>query len=722
MIDSVINNLKSNLGKRRIIFIIISIGFGLIALLLALKLTPWFYAINTRVRLYLNAPAETKISICWDEAQIQCLPLVPYSTTRNKIAEPGEVADMWLSEFPPRPGYSVSVNFNSDVHEAIFYGLELDSSKVLLYGYTQGVGINNIRFDMNQFDMQGISRKLIDGLYYFESKTGGQLTLIRKIAPGPSFEFRNETTTILIWGLLFSIYLLLAVPICLLPHVILNLESLNNSGDLPKYSWWIYLLGSVAIVVMPLLVVSSGVIFTEHDPMGYLYLALGGGWFNDARLPGYPLFLGLALRVFQYSLSGVIFLQAIILAFSVTICIWTLRKRISPYIAIIFVFLCLFSPAQVQWARWILRESLFASLVLLGVTAAIAHFTSRKPVSKIWFIVFIAICGLSFLVRENGLLLPLALLPALVPKVIKRFLGFGTIWERARSILLMATPYVSPIVIIGIIYVAFSSYNYEHYGYFQVGIHQTSHTFLIKAIYPANSDARSLFNPGSVVSEEAKFYHGWPLYSSYILARDQVPGLDPNYVSLYPSVSRVMSERGEPANSFHIASILNQIGRGMNNLVPWEAGMSGVLRQYKEIISLNNSSSYPFQVLDPSTLSHTQELLDNLPIEVKIKLVEKVAEPDSILATYYRVTQGYGWYGLLFIFAGLSSLYILRYENPVFLAPMTVFTANSVLLLITRLVSYRYLVSLDILLILQIALGLSCWMNRNYYSKRISKL
>jgi hypothetical protein len=726
MIDSVSNNPNSNLGKRRSIFIIISIGFGFIALLLALKLAPWFYAINTHVRLYLSAPAETKISICWDEEQTQCLPFVPYSTTENKIAQPGKVADMWLSELPPRPEYSISIQFDSDVYKAVFHELELDSSKVLLFGYTPGIGINNLRLGMNQFDLQGVSYTLINGSNYFGSKIGGQLTLIRKIIPGPSIEPRGEMTTMLVWGLLISVYLLLAIPMYLLPHVIMHLESRNNSGYLPKYSWWMYVLAGAALVLMPLLVKNSGVILNEYDPMGYLYLVQSGEWFSDARLPGYPLFLGSALRFFRYilghySLSGVIFLQAVILAFSVTICTWTLRRWISPYIAIIFVFLCLFSPAQVHWARWILRESLFASLVLLGVTAAIAHFTSGKPVSYLCLFVFAIICGLSFLVRENGLLLPVALFPVLIPEIIKRLLGSDTLWKRAQSIFLITTPYLIPIVIIGIIYAAFSSYNYEHYGYFQVGIHQTSHSSLIKAIYPANSDARSLLNPGSTVSEEAKLYHGWPLYSSYILARDQVPRLDPIYVSLYPSVSHVMSERGEPANSFHIASILYQIGNGMNKLVPWQADISGVLRQYKEIISLSNSHFYTFQVVDSTTLANSQKLLDQFSKNPRIQIPAKIAEPDSIVATYYKVTQGYGWYDVLYILAGLSSLYILRYENPAFLAPIAVFSANAALLLITRLVSYRYLVSLDILLILQMTLGLSCWINRYYYSKRSSK-
>ena len=376
-----------------------------------------------------------------------------------------------------------------------------------------------------------------------------------------------------------------------------------------------------------------------------------------------------------------------------------------------------FAPAQIHWARWILRESLFTSLLLLGVTAAIAHFTSSDQLSKIWLYIFAAICGYAFLVRENGILLSVALFPVLVPEVIKRLLSSGTVLERVRSVVSLSIRYSSPVVIVGIIYIIFCTYNYLHYGYFQIGIHQTSHSFLARAIYPGNSDARGLLYPGPAASEEAKPYYGPHLYNSFILARDQTPQLDPVYIALYPSVMQRMSEHGYPSNTFHLASILNAIGRSMNSLVPRKADLSGLLREYAEIISLNNTGSYPLQVGAPYTTASEQELLSQLPVKVKVE--EKSIESDSILANYYKFTQQYDWYSFLFVLALLSSIYILKYADPVFLAPIAIFMANCAFLIITRLVTYRYVVNLDVLLILQIILGLSAWMNKNYYVKRI---
>jgi hypothetical protein len=713
MIEKVVRTLSTDSRMR--LFIIFNVGFVIVTYLFALELSPWFYSINTRVRLFLEAPAVTKILLCWDKSETQCLPLVPYSSTNNRVAEAGEVANVWMTELPPRSSYSITVIFKSSVKNVVLHHLELDSSRPFLIR-VPGAGVGSVDFAVNQFKRYGISQTVTGGLYYLESTARGQLALNQEIIPG-TLGISRSGTTIIVWALLFSIYLLVAIPIYLFPHVMSNLGSAVQAAEAPKYPRWVHIVFGGAILAMLLIAVNSGVIFNEHDPMNYLFLALSGKWLNEVRLPGYPLFLGSTLWVFRYNLDGVIFLQASIFASSVIISIWTLRKWIPHFAALVFVFLSLFSPAQIYWSRWILRESLFSSLLLLGTIAAISHFTSPKELSKIWLYIFVVICGYAFLVRENGIILPVALLPVLVTQIIKHLFSSKSIAERAQSVFRLVLYYSGPVVVIGIIIVVFSTYNYLHYGYFQIGIHQTSHAYLAKAIYPGNSDARSLLDPGPSVGDEAKSYLGWPLYSSYIVARDQTPGLDPVYMALYPSVLRQMHERGEFLNTFHLASILNDIGNNMYSLVPGRANLSGLLRLYSEVISLNRIGSYPLQATDPYATVSLQGLLDRLP--KKIVLTESSIEAKSILADYYRVTQRYRWFGILLLLALFSSIYILRHEDAVFLAPITIFIANSVLLIITRLVSQRYLANLDILLILQTAMGLGLWMNKNIYVKRI---
>jgi hypothetical protein len=713
MIKEVIDNKRLLKNKRLFFFIIVSVITALLSLFISYKLAPWFYAINTRVRLYLTGSAETKIDICWDTQQIQCMPLVPYSNANNKIAQSGEIADLWMGELPPRPKYDISLVFSSSFQDIIFNELDLDSSNILIFGYSQNAGVRNLQFSLDQFKLQGVENQLFNDGNLIEGAVGSQIHLNKEIIPGPPKISPNWSTTISIWGLILSFYLLIAIPLFLLPNIVINLDTAIKKAYRGKYPWWVFMFGGGAIVILSLLVLNSGVIFMEYDPLGYLYLAVGGGYFNDARLPGYPVFLGITLRLFNYNLNNVITIQAILLGISILVCVWTLRKWIQPYLAVLFILLCLFSPAQVHWARWILRESIFASLIILGITAVIAHFTSEKPYSEIWLLIFTAICGISFLVRENGIILPAALLPVLIPKAIKGFLTTDTLTKKVKSVALLGLHYLGPIFVIGIIYIGFSFYNYKHYGYFQVGLHQTSHSLLVKTIYTANSDARSLIDPENNVSFEAKSYHGWLLYDSYILTRDQSPGLDPIYAALYPTVSQIMSERGEPINSFHIASILNEIGKGIDNRVSWEANIAGLLRQYREVVSLHNTNNiYPLLIVDPSRVPYLQSLLDQLPAKTHIRLEEKVVSSDNIIYKYYNVTKEYKWYGILLILALFSCIYILKYCDPVFVTPMAFFIANSIMLLTTRLVSYRYLVSLDVVLILQTILGFSLWIRR----------
>ena len=607
--------MEIGLKKRNYVLIVFSAGIAAISLYLAFQLTPWLYAINTRVRLYLDAPVETKINICWDKLQSECLPLVPYSEINNRVVLPNEAVDVWLGELPPRPVYFISLQFESDVNKARFYELELDSTHIFLQGYgkRQGAGVNNMHLSMDEFKLVRIVQQIGD-LNYFESKNNGFLVHNKGIVSGPANDSGDGMTTLLIWALLFSIYLWIAVPASLLPCAIQNLSPADHFPAPPKYHWSIYIGCVVAGIIMVLLVANSGVIFHQYDPRDYLLLATGGGWFNIARLPGYPLFLRLALSLSGYSLDGVMVLQAMVFVLSVMFCLWILRKWISPYVALPFVLFSLFSPAQINFARWILRESLFASFVLLGVTTAVAHFTSRKPYSDRWLVFFAIICGAAFLVRENGVILPFALLPVLAVETLKRLYSPGAIVERVRSISWLLVKYLLPIGAIGTIYTVFSTFNYLHYGYFQMEEQQTSHGFLSSAMSPANFDARALLKPWSSINEEAKDYLGWPLYSSYILSRDQNPGLDQTYTAFYPPINTQMVERSVPANQFnvfHQASILNEIGKNVSALVPKRAALSGFLRQYIYILYPDDQLAVSLILGQHTDCFHNPRILSN---------------------------------------------------------------------------------------------------------------
>jgi hypothetical protein len=693
-------------------FIAIGVLIAIAAFLLATKVAPWFYAINTRVRLHMDAPADTSIRICWDERRNECLPFVPYVEAEQRIAKESEFASLWLSELPPRPMYYISLEFKSGTQGVVIHELELDSSKLLLWGWLPGIGIQNTIIGASQFEVEDLTYTIQDGSYYIDGNSGSQLLLPWGIKAG-SAVLDDKRITMVIWGLLFSTYLILAIPLYFVPFAIQNLGIASKITRPTNYPWWVYVLCGIGIILMLLLVTNSAVLLHQFDPMFYLHLAAHEEWITPARPPGYQMFVALALWMSNYHLDGVVLLQAVFLALSAAICTWMLRKWLHPWIAVLFMFFVLFSPAQVHWARWIMRDSLFAGLVLLAMATAIAHFTAEtKQMAWTWLAVFSIICGIGFLIRENGILLPVVLLPVLFARSIQLFTSPGKIWKRIESVFLLFVRYIPAVLVVGAAYIGLSSYNYLHYGYFQATLHVTSHHFSWQEIGTATFDPRSLLKPDPAMNDTFKTYLGQSLYRSFLMVREKTPGDDPIYTSFFPTINQTLIENGQAANWFFSASVIDEIGRSSKMLMPWEAELAGTLRQYRELLiqTPRDVGGYPIASDDAASLVFKQQLLEQLP--KKVVYTGKAPEPDSLIGKYYSATEDYAWYWILVFVALLLSLYVLRYEDPIFLTPIVFYVANDILLVVMRTVNTRYVMSLDVLLILQVALGLSCLIYR----------
>jgi len=505
----------------------------------------------------------------------------------------------------------------------------------------------------------------------------------------------------------------LLLPVYWLPKALANLGRASKNARQAGYPWWVYFLSCLAAGLMLYIVANSTVGINPYDPINFLQLAAGSTLFSNLRLPGYPLFLRLALWVSGYSLNGVALAQALVLALSTFCSVWLLRRWLHPLAAVLFVSLSVLSPAQILYARWILRESIFASLVLLGTSVLIAHFTSRGLISKIWLVLFGVICLAVFLVRENGVFIMAGLLPVLLVQVIRRMQVSQFFWGRLRAFFWICSPYSLPALAVGIVYLGFCSFNYQHYGYFQLQYFQKMYQNLGKTLYATNFDARSLLFPDSSLEIEAQSYLGSSLYRSYIIARDQVPTLDPVSVSFLTTVNRAMTDRGLPVNLFHVANVIDEIGKSSVALVPLQANLSGLLRQYKSFISMDVGNSLAQN--DPASFSSKQEWLGRVP--QKINYAETQVDPGGMIARFYKFTQGYHGYNLLVMLALLAGFYIWLYEDPIFLAPITIYLVNGLFLIFNRLVYHRYVVVLDVLLVLQIVLGLSLWLNQRNVKK-----
>jgi hypothetical protein len=710
--------LKTLFEKRAYVFGIVSLLAVGVTLMLALILAPWLYTKDTTARVYLDAPAETKIRICWDTAQSECLPLAPYLSTEKRIAKNGEMADLWLTELPPRPAYAITIIFNSELAaKATFHTLNLRSNKVV-WGYIAEMGVQPTTFSMDKFQAKDITYTAQDNSYSLESKTGGRLIATQEIKSGTA---KSTVEAILsIWCMLFSLYLLFALPIYLLPFALTNLGSATQNRHAPSYPWWAYLLCGLAILSIVLWAIYSPIMIDASDQLVYLDVAMRGDWFiYAARPPGYYMFVAFVLWLSKSPLETITLIQAVVFAFSASVCIWVLRKWLHPVVAVLLIFAIFFSPSQVRWMLSVMRESFFASLILLGITSAIAHFTaSSKRSARIWLVVFSIVCGLSLFIRENGILMPVVLLPVLIPQMFKRLITPGTLWQRAQSIFQLYIPYAAPVLCTAIVYFGMSTYNYVNYQYFQFTRHSTSHHLLWRELTTANFDARSLLQKPASMSTDTRQYVGTKLYRAFVVSRATDTMADQLYVTVFPTIHEIMIKNRQPVNWFHSAGIIDEIGAHANKLTPWQADLAGMLRQYWELTFpefLSNpdpSAPQRYRLLpdDPPGLAYKQKLLDGLA--KKISYTSRPTQADSLMYRYYDLTKSYGWYHLLFFVALFFGLYVLRYHDPVLLAPLTLFIANALLMLFLRMVLSRFVECLDILLILQVALGLSCWITR----------
>ena len=712
---NLINLLKVIFVRRLYVFSIISLGFLGVTFVLAVKLSPWLYAMNVPVKLYMLAPAQKSIHVCWDQARRECLPLVPYVTEKHRIAARNEIADAWLSELPPRPSYTISLVFQSPIERGTFRYLEMDSSKTYLWGFIPGAGIRNMKITVEQFTGKHIAYQTQGDAYSVD--VSGYVTANKVIKPGPA-AVSKWMAALTIWGLLFSAYLLFAIPLYLFPFSVQNLASMTKNDRFAHYSWWSYLLCGIAILLMLIVTLNVPIMFSLSDQIPYLNEAVKQAWFiNAARPPGYTLFVSLMLWLFDYHINGIVLWQVIFFAVSTTICIWALRKWLHPLVAVLVMVGILFSPTQLQWMLSILRESIFVSLILLGVAAVICHFTTPNPVAaRIWLAIFAIICGLGLLVRENGISLPVMLLPTLLPEALRRWKSSETAWKGAKSVFLLFIRYAAPVACVCIVYFGLSTYNYFNYGYFQFTRHATSHHFLWSQITTANFDSRSLLKPDRAMKEDTKKYLRPALYNAFIAERVETPGHDPIYTTLFPSIWKIMPQKSQSEfqTRLHAASIVDDIGRSASTLLPWQANLIGAIRQYREFI-LSNPYDLGGHILildDAAGLSYKQGLLQGPSRKLKYDGVP--LSSDSILNKFYDSVADYRWYHPLFFIALLFSLYLLRYDTPVLLAPIALFMTNAILMIAVRMEYFRFIQCMDVLLVLQVGLGLSSWIYRHF--------
>ena len=128
---------------------------------------------------------------------------------------------------------------------------------------------------------------------------------------------------------------------------------------------------------------------------------------NLHRTPLYPLFLSIVYLPFRHSIVAAIFFQVIMGALIVLVTYKLGVKLFNETVALFAAFLLAIDPVSVIYSNYLLTETLFTLLLVLGLYFLISFFTEENIFS---LVMSGFLLGLSALTRPISLYLPIALL------------------------------------------------------------------------------------------------------------------------------------------------------------------------------------------------------------------------------------------------------------------------------------------------------------------------
>ena len=687
-------------------YVLASVVIAIVMLPLAISLAPWLYAATTSVQLNLNAPAGTQIDVCWDEAEQECLPLVPY-------AKPGEgTPTLWLTQVPPQPAYHLAFIFRSPVNGGLLHGLTLQSrswSTYVLGSTPIGAAYERVSDSTAEwFIPEQVESQYMGGAFSLTGAAGARLRLPQVISAGPVGR-PSWANTASVWLLLVGIWLMvggLGLPLLRQDTDARRAPTMlfANKGSL------LWLAFGVATLIHVLLVVTAPAQFGPHDPLNYLTTAQdiveSGIYENSIRLPGYPLLLAMIFRIFGYHLSTVALLQAVMFDGAVMVLALSLRRWLHPLLAVLAIPIAILSPAQVEQSRWMMSDSAFATFAVLSFAALFGHIGSQGRRSNVWLMLYAVLATAAFMFRPNGVVLFAALIPVCVPTVWRSLWRPANVWSRARSIIRYCIPYFLAVLVLAGAILGWSARNYRRYGHFQLSVME-SHVALQSVLFPGLLDMRSLLNTNCPPNQAYCALLGPHLYDDFVTIGYEHPELDTTWL-IPPTMVKVLAESGWPAvDQFQLGELLKEIGYRAQSMTQWQASLMGALRTTWGMFNWHsNRNEFALSPLDRATLEQRRELLRT---SVSSKMIYDDRSESWFTSRYTLFAQNYSWYLPLWIIALMSGLTILWRRQLALAFPLLVYVVNIVLVNIVmfRFVYGRYPLSLDTLLVFQCALGLS---------------
>lgn len=671
---------------------------------MALVLTPWFGAVQTNVRLYLTAPSQTDIEICWYLEQTSCLPLVPVLESSTLVGQ----AEVWIAELPPRPQYNLSVVFPNGATNVTFQDLRLgirqDTSFVYIHSETTD--------EFTLVDAQLASPPLTPGLII---NPGGELRLETTIEPLPVYSVLGAYW-VTIWVLLSGAGILALALLLLLARPNNYADHLPHLYQPQSTAPWLILSVAGTSTLILLLIVGSTTILPGGDAIEYLIGAISfidNGFYysgNIRRFPGYPLFLSFVIYNFGYSLRAIVILQGLLIGTGILALILSLRHQSFPGVFAFVAGIAILSPVQVYHSRIINTESVYTAFCLLTLACFFYHLKARGYWSYVWLLLYAIFMVTAVLIRPNGIVLAVAPLVVYIPKMIHLLFVQRETWQKKALLLIQeTTPYVLVAAFLLTGPLVWSVRNYVIHDYLtpnNLGVVSSfvaqikAGSFEIESIHPSRFDIPGYDGPVT-------------LYELYILSRynSSLSWYDPwtIYRELNSIVQQVYTEEHYQTQD----QIMDEMTEASKSRSPWPMTWVSHLRvgwwatalMQEEQNYMNQGADLAFR-LDHPQINRQQLLNTNYYFREYVN--PHVQINDGFRAAYSNVTEYYSiLYRISVVLATMSALYVLWRGYPALAIPFFVVFANIVLYIILLQLSNRYVLVFDVLLFCQIAIGLS---------------
>ncbi|MGQ0634280.1 MAG: hypothetical protein ACT4QC_06705 [Planctomycetaceae bacterium] len=693
---------------------VVALGALMLALVaagLACAIAPWYAAAPIPVELWLEAPADTEISLVWDGTDATAVPFVP------RLIPGEERTELWLAEAPPRADYRFSIHFTSPVTDGTLKELVLVDVRDLKTPYLR-VGGEGLR---RQVSAEGIELAPTDGGLSLTCASGARLTLPESVggpqAPDAGLYFK-------VWLLAAGLGLLGALSVWSIVRqgrAALELSDERHADRIPRQSQapiWVAFAGGLAFHLS--VIASLPALYNPFDPLMYFhkatFLVEKGTYVTETpfweldRLPGYPLLIAACIKLWGYSLRAVALTQGALLGTALLALAVALRRWVSPWWTAAAIVVLLVSPSGLQHSYGIGTEGAFAPLAALALAAFFEHVGAPPRWAFLWLVLYSLATTVATFIRPNGIVLLTAAMVAYGPAVIRLAREEVGWFPRLKRMALCTLCYSLPAVLLAAGMGAWAMRNYRQHGF-------AAPTSMVGVSLVEGQTQAGTFDARALASDV--------LYRKYLVEKQSHKYAYCGW-NVRGTLNNEMTENGTQIPPDIISRLdrqMRQIAARSDALSPWQLKAAGFVRSLWWGFDLPSGCSYSRNTIraapryfgnHASATSAWKNFCGRAALRRFGKELPLADLDYQDFATHWpmRFIQSIGWgtwhrnvFQALLVTGIIWGVFILRHNAPALAAPLLVYVANIVLNAWLLNVQGRYILSLEFCLAFQTAIG-----------------